>query len=123
MHAQRLLESDGEPNATPANGGLECAGAILGGSQGVLAAIRTKPESGADTARLRLNRFLNLSGKSGRSAGNALGVLGFFFASLESGYGYLADGRLPDAAESVAAGVHDVAETPSCSSVFLHWKR
>lgn len=45
-----------------------------------------------------------MSGRTGRSAGNALGVLGLFFSSFESGLGYLADGRTSDAVNSVAAG-------------------
>ena len=45
-----------------------------------------------------------MSGRSGRSAGNALGILGLFFSSAESGLGYLADGRVPDAANSLGAG-------------------
>ena len=57
-----------------------------------------------DSARLRLNRLLNVAGRSGRSAGNALGILGLFFSSSESGISYLSDGRLPDAANSLAAG-------------------
>ena len=84
------------------------AGALLGGGQGATVALRTRPElsAGADTSRLRLNRLLNQSGKSGRAAGNALGVLGLFFASFESAYGYLNDMRLPDWANSVGAGAH-----------------
>jgi mitochondrial import inner membrane translocase subunit TIM23 len=81
-----------------------CAGAVLGGGQGAIGAVRTAPEIGPNTARLRLNRLLNMSGRTGRSAGNALGVLGLFFSSFESGLGYLADGRTPDAVNSVAAG-------------------
>ncbi len=80
------------------------AGATLGGGQGTLAAIRTRPELGVDTARLRLNRVLNLGGKTGRAAGNALGALGLFYASAESGLDYLNDGRAPDVANSLGAG-------------------
>ena len=82
------------------------AGAILGGSQGLMQAARSKPEAGLpDTARLRVNRFLNMTGRSGRTAGNALGVLGLFFAGFESfGLSYWSDGRIPDSANSVGAG-------------------
>ena len=82
------------------------AGAILGGSQGLMQAVRSKPEAGLpDTARLRVNRFLNMTGRSGRTAGNALGVLGLFFAGFESfGLSYWSDGRIPDSANSVGAG-------------------
>lgn len=79
-------------------------GATLGGGQGLLTAVRTKPELGIDTTRLRINRVLNLSGKTGRSAGNALGCLGLFYASTESGLDYLNDGRLPDLVASLGAG-------------------
>jgi import inner membrane translocase subunit TIM23 len=80
------------------------SGALLGGGQGLVAATKVKPEIGPDTARLRLNRLLNMSGTRGRTAGNALGVLGLFYAAMESGFGYMADGQVPDAATSVAAG-------------------
>ena len=69
-----------------------------------MAAVRTRPEIGADSARLRLNRVLNLGGKTGRAAGNALGVLGLFYASAESGLDYLNDGRAPDVASPLGAG-------------------
>jgi len=82
------------------------AGALLGGGQGAAVALRSRPEwtGGPDTSRLRLNRLLNQSGKTGRAAGNALGVLGLFFASFESGFGYLNDARLPDWSNTVGAG-------------------
>ena len=54
--------------------------------------------------RLRVNRLLNMSGTRGRTAGNALGVLGLFYAALESGLGHYADGSVPEAATSVGAG-------------------
>ena len=44
--------------------------------------------------RLRLNQLLNTSGKMGRGAGNALGVLGLLFASFESFSGYLTNGQV-----------------------------
>ena len=79
-------------------------GALLGGSQGLVAATRVKPEIGPDTARLRVNRLLNMTGTRGRTAGNALGVLGLLFAGIESGLGYFNDGTLPDSAATIAAG-------------------
>ena len=79
------------------------AGAILGGGQGAFSALR-KPPDGVDSARLRLNRLLNMSGRAGRSSGNALGALGLFFSSFESGIGYLSEGSIPDSANSIAAG-------------------
>ena len=80
------------------------AGALLGGSQGVIAAARVQPEIGPDTARLKVNRLLNMSGTRGRGAGNALGVLGLLFAGMESGLGYLNDGAIPDSAATVVSG-------------------
>lgn len=80
------------------------AGALLGGSQGLVAAARVRPEIGPDTARLRVNRLLNMTGTRGRTAGNALGVLGLLFAGIESGLGYLNDGSVPDSAATVSAG-------------------
>ncbi len=79
-----------------------------------MTAVRTRPEVGVDSARLRLNRVLNLSGRTGRSAGNALGVLGLFFASLESGLDYLNDARLPEVAPSLGAGAQasNLGENP-----------
>ena len=89
--------------------GVSLAGALLGGSQGLVAATRVKPEIGPDTARLRINRFLNMTGTRGRTAGNALGVLGLLFAGIESGLGYLNDGTVPDSAATVAAGGTELA--------------
>ena len=81
-------------------------GALVGGSQGLLQAVRSKPEPGLpDTARLRVNRFLNMTGRSGRLAGNSLGVLGLFFAGFESfGLSYWSDGRIADSVNSIGAG-------------------
>lgn len=80
------------------------AGALTGGSRGVVTALKTKPEIGPDTARLRVNRLLNMTGKSGRQAGNSLGVLGLFFAGFESALDHVADGQIPDTLVTVLAG-------------------
>ena len=45
-----------------------------------------------------------MTGTRGRTAGNALGVLGLLFAGIESGLGYLNDGSVPDSAATVSAG-------------------
>lgn len=95
-------------------------GATTGGMRGAVAALKAKPDHGIDTNRLRVNRFLNLSGvwrlcscnksttstigKAGRTAGNSLGVLGLFFAASESGIDKLADGQIPDAMVTMLAG-------------------
>lgn len=55
--------------------------------------------------RLRLNQLLNTSGKMGRGAGNALGVLGLLFASFESFAGYITNGQVPD---EVIRALHSV---------------
>jgi Tim17/Tim22/Tim23/Pmp24 family len=82
------------------------AGAILGGSRGAFEAVRVPPpDTALNTTRLRLNRLLNLSGKNGRAAGHTLGVLGLFFSSAESLIGYFNDQSVPEAVNSVAAGM------------------
>ncbi|CAK0760743.1 hypothetical protein CVIRNUC_002796 [Coccomyxa viridis] len=80
------------------------SGAAAGGGQGLLTAVRTRPEIAANSTRLKVNRVLNLSGRTGRSAGNALGCLGLFYASTESGLDYVNDGRYPDLLNSLGAG-------------------
>jgi len=57
-----------------------------------------------NSMRLRATQLLNMSGKAGRSTGNALGVLGLFFSSSESLIGWASDYALPDAGNSVLAG-------------------
>ena len=76
-----------------------------------------KPPDGVDSARLRLNRLLNMSGRAGRTSGNALGALGLFFSSFESGLGYLSDGRTPDAVNSIGAGMAFISQAALC---FIH---
>lgn len=39
-----------------------CPGATTGGMRGAVAALKAKPDHGIDTNRLKVNRFLNLSG-------------------------------------------------------------
>lgn len=80
-------------------------GALIGGGRGAYQSL-TAPVAiaGVDSSRLRVNQLLNTSGKLGRGAGNALGVLGLFFASFESLLGYANDGLLPDELVTVVAG-------------------
>lgn len=81
------------------------AGILAGAGKGALEASRTDPALPASgSARLRLNRLLNLSGRSGRVAGNAMGILGLFFSTSESGLGYLSDGQTPDWLNTLGAG-------------------
>ena len=80
------------------------AGALLGGGRGALQALPRPPDAPVDSARLRLNRLLNMSGRAGRSGGNSLGALGLFFSVAESGLGYWSDGSVPEELITVAAG-------------------
>ena len=80
------------------------AGALLGGGRGALQALPRPADVPTDSARLRVNRLLNMSGRSGRSMGNSLGALGLFFSSFESSLSYFSDGRTPDELNTVAAG-------------------
>lgn len=82
------------------------AGALLGGGRGAVQALSTPVAlAGVESSqRLRLNQLLNTSGKMGRGAGNALGVLGLLFASFESFSGYMTNGQVPDEANTLAAG-------------------
>lgn len=72
------------------------AGALLGGGRGAAQALSAPVAlAGVETTqRLRINQLLNTSGKMGRSAGNALGVLGLLFASFESFAGYMSNGQV-----------------------------
>ncbi|KAI7841779.1 hypothetical protein COHA_004644 [Chlorella ohadii] len=82
------------------------AGALLGGGKGAAQAL-TAPVALAgveSSQRLRINQLLNTSGKMGRGAGNALGVLGLLFASFESFAGYMTNGQVPDEVNTLAAG-------------------
>ncbi|KAL6002992.1 hypothetical protein ACLOJK_023214 [Asimina triloba] len=76
-------------------------GAILGGAKGAVHGLRSA-EPG-DTAKLRINRLLNSSGKAGRNLGNSLGVVGLIFAGLESGL--VAARGTDDVMNSVFAGL------------------
>lgn len=80
-------------------------GALLGGSLGTAQAFRPNPAiQGVDSTRLKLNQLLNQSGRQGRIAGNAMGILGLLFSTSESGLGYLSDGRAPDWLNTLGAG-------------------
>ena len=84
------------------------AGAAAGGGVGaykvLLGPSKTQMQAGLPSQRIRVNQFLNSSGKMGRSAGNALGVLGLLFSSSESFYYYMNDRILPEDLMTVAAG-------------------
>lgn len=84
------------------------AGAVLGGGVGAFRAVTTPVTlatvDGLPSQRLRINQLLNTSGKMGRSAGNALGVVGLMFSSSESFLRYMNDGSVPDDAATLGAG-------------------
>jgi import inner membrane translocase subunit TIM23 len=93
-------------NLTYYTGAGYLAGAAAGGSAGAWRAMGGPPglPDAAASRRLRVNALLNSSGRLGRSAGNALGVAGLLFASGESLLRHLADGAVPDAVPTLAAG-------------------
>lgn len=84
------------------------AGAAAGGGVGaykvLLAPGSLQGQASLPSQRIRVNQLLNTSGKMGRSAGNALGVLGLLFSSSESFYYYMNDRILPEDFMTVAAG-------------------
>mmetsp|Transcript_8293 Transcript_8293/g.51646 ORF Transcript_8293/g.51646 Transcript_8293/m.51646 type:complete len:176 (+) Transcript_8293:268-795(+) len=80
------------------------AGVFGGAGKGLSDGLKSKPETGIDTPKLRMNRVLNATGNSGRRAGNVLGVLGLFYALSESGIIYLSDGLTSDTINGIAAG-------------------
>lgn len=84
------------------------AGAAGGGGVGayraLLAPSSIQGEGGLPSQRIRVNQLLNTSGKLGRSAGNALGVLGLLFSSTESFYYYMNDAILPEEFMTIASG-------------------
>lgn len=84
------------------------AGAAGGGGVGAYRALLTpsaiQGEGGLPSQRIRVNQLLNTSGKLGRSAGNALGVLGLLFSSTESFYYYMNDAILPEELMTIASG-------------------
>lgn len=84
------------------------AGAAGGGGVGaykaLLAPSALQGQPGLPSQRIRVNQLLNSSGKMGRSAGNALGILGLLFSSSESFYYYMNDRILPEDLMTVAAG-------------------
>lgn len=62
------------------------------------------PEAALSSLKLKANRLINMSGSLGRRFACASGILGIYFATFESWVFMTADGRLPDAACTAAAG-------------------
>lgn len=79
-------------------------GALSGGSYGLMQLAANKPEIAIDSNRVRLNRFLNMTGRTGRSFGNAFGVLGLFFAAFESSLTYAVEPYVPPNLGTIGAG-------------------
>lgn len=95
-------------NLTYYTGSGYLLGAVAGGGAGAYRTLLSPASltpAGLPSQRLRLNQLLNTSGKLGRSAGNALGVVGLFFASSESFLRNVNDGVLPDESATLGAGV------------------
>ena len=89
------------------------AGAFAGGGLGAYRVLgpgslgeagKATPAQSNLSQRMRVNQVLNSSGKLGRSAGNAFGVLGLLFSSTESFFVHLNDRILPEDLMTVAAG-------------------
>jgi import inner membrane translocase subunit TIM23 len=71
-------------NLTYVTGVAYVAGALAGGAYGVSRGVSAPLPPSAEATKLRLNRVLNSGGKSGRTMGNATGVAGLIFSSLDS---------------------------------------
>lgn len=89
-------------NLTYITGGAYLGGTILGGAYGGYKGMTAKVEGVRDVTKLRVNRVLNAGGKTGRNLGNTLGVLGLFYASIESLSGYIREEH--DSLNSIIAG-------------------
>ena len=92
-------------NLTYYTGSGYLSGAMIGSVLGSLDGLRADDPD--DTLKLRVNRVLNAGGHRGRSLGNTLGILGLFYAALESGIVHLrgASDERNNVANSVAAGL------------------
>ena len=77
------------------------AGAVFGGVRGVGEGLRLREEG--DTRKIRINRVLNASGHHGRASGNALGVLGLLYGTIEGGVAHYRG--TDDFLNSVTAGL------------------
>jgi len=71
-------------NLTFVTGAAYLMGALAGGASGAVAGLRAPLPAGSEGSKLRLNRVLNLGGKSGRALGNSSGVAGLLFSSVDS---------------------------------------
>jgi len=86
-------------------GGGYLAGGVAGVAAGAYKYVTVKPEIPLDTWRLKANRLLNSAGSLAKPAGNGAGILGLYFASIESALVHNVDvPGAPEAAYTVAAG-------------------
>ena len=97
-------------NLTYYTGSGYLSGAMIGSVVGSLDGLRAADPD--DTLKLRVNRVLNAGGHRARSLGNTLGILGLFYAALESGVVHLRGGgssfpadERNNVANSAAAGL------------------
>jgi import inner membrane translocase subunit TIM23 len=80
------------------------AGGVYGASVGATSVLAIRDSATPQERRkLRINRVLNAGGKSGRTLGNAAGVLGLLYSSLDSATAY-ARGGAHDGWNPVVAG-------------------
>lgn len=77
---------------------------MSGGGYGLYQLASNQPEIAIDSNRVRLNRFLNMTGRNGRSFGNAFGILGLMFAVSESSLTYSIEPYLPTSLGTIGAG-------------------
>jgi import inner membrane translocase subunit TIM23 len=77
-------------NLTYVTGVAYVAGALAGGAYGAAQGARMPlPAAAGELSKLRLNRVLNAGGKAGRNLGNATGVAGLLYSTLDSLSGHL----------------------------------
>ena len=80
------------------------AGGVYGAASGATSVLQIRDSATPQERRkLRINRVLNAGGKSGRTLGNAAGVLGLLYSSLDSATSY-ARGGAHDGWNPVVAG-------------------
>lgn len=109
-------------NLTFVTGAAYLAGAVAGGSVGAVAGLRVPlPAASGTSSKLRLNRLLNSGGKTGRAAGNATGIAGLLYSSLDSVAGYARGTH--DSANSVfaAAGTGALYKAPGGARAAAVW--
>ncbi len=108
-------------NLTYVTGVAYLGGALAGGTYGAAQGARSPLPAGVDGTKLRLNRVLNAGGKSGRALGNAAGVAGLLFSSLDSLVGHARSKK--DAINTVvaAAGTGALYKAPSGARAAAVW--